>query len=283
MILTGTDQVGGREYTGDENKLLVKGQAIYRELCFACHGYDGKGMAVDGPKPGMTIAPPLANSATVRGHRDGIVRVLLAGMSGPVGGKTYDAQMVPMAMNDDEWIAAVTSYVRNSFGNKGAVIFPKDVARVRQELKGVTAPWTQETLQASLPVFIKADKAWKATASEQGDVAQNGCDGDGKTRWETKDNQKKGMWYQLELPAAQKVAGVRLDAAGRPSAFPKNYKLEGSLDGKKWFPLANDHGLYSVSEAYFPAKETKFLKFTLTDATKGQPWAIQEVQLIAQK
>ena len=39
-------------------------------------------------------------------------------MSGPVGGKTYDAQMVPMGMNDDEWIAAVASYVRNSAGHE---------------------------------------------------------------------------------------------------------------------------------------------------------------------
>lgn len=283
MVLTGTDQVGGREYTGDENKLLVKGQAIYRELCFACHGYDGKGMAVDGPKPGMTIAPPLSKAVTVSGHRDGIVRVLLAGMSGPIGGKTYDAQMVPMAMNDDEWIAAVTSYVRNSFGNKGALIFPKDVARIREETKGVTAPWTQETLQASLPPIVKAAKDWKVTASDQAETAQNGCDADGKTRWETKADQKKGMWYQVELPAAQKIAGVRLDASGRPSAFPKNFKVEGSVDGKKWFPLGTSHGLYSLSEAYFGAKDAKFVKVTLTDATKGQPWAIQELQLVAQK
>ena len=283
MVLTGTDQVGGREYTGEENKLLVKGQTIYRELCFACHGYDGKGMAIDGPKPGMTIAPPFGNSATVKGHRDGIVRVLLAGMSGPIGGKTYDAQMVPMAMNDDECIAAVASYVRNSFGNKGAVIFPPDVARIRLEMKEVTAPWTQETLQASLPPIVKAAKDWKVSASDQADTAQNGCDADGKTRWETKSEQKKGMWYQVELPATQTVAGVRLDATGRPSAFPKNFKVEGSVDGKKWFPLGTSHGLYALSEAYFGAKQAKFVKVTLTDATKGQPWAIQELQLIAQK
>ncbi len=283
VILTGTDQVGGREYTGEENKLLAKGQGIYRELCFSCHGYDGKGMAMEGMKPGTTIAPPLGNATTVKGHRDGIVRVLLAGMAGPIGGKTYDAQMVPMAMNDDEWIAAVTSYVRNSFGNKGAVIFPPDVARIRLEMKGVTAPWTQETLQASLPPIVKAAKDWKVSASDEADTAQNGCDADGKTRWETKSEQKKGMWYQVELPAAQAVAGVRLDAAGRPSAFPKNFKVEGSVDGKKWFPLGTSHGLYALSEAYFGAKQAKFVKVTLTDATKGQPWAIQELQLVAQK
>ncbi|NCZ71712.1 MAG: hypothetical protein EBY80_16475, partial [Actinobacteria bacterium] len=177
----------------------------------------------------------------------------------PIGGKTYDAQMVPMAMNDDEWIAAVTSYVRNSFGNKGALIFPKDVARIREEMKGITAPWTQETLQASLPPIVKAAKDWKVSASDQADTAQNGCDADGKTRWETKSDQKKGMWYQVELPAEQAIAGVRLDASGRPSAFPKNFKVEGSVDGKKWFPLGTSHGLYSLSEAYFGAKPTKFV------------------------
>ena len=231
----------------------------------------------------MTIAPPLGNAATVRGHRDGIVRVLLNGMSGPIGGKTYDAQMLPMAMNDDAWIAAVTSYVRNSFGNKGAVLTAADVARLRLEVKTVTAPWTQETLQASLPSVLKSHKDWKATASDVSDSAQSGCDGEGKTRWETKTDQKKGMWYQIELPAAQNIAGVRLDTSGRPSAYPKNFKVEGSLDGKKWFQLGTNHGLYSLTEAYFSAQQTKFVKVTLTDVNKGQPWAIQEFQLVATK
>ncbi len=284
VILTGNEQAGGKDYSGDENKLLVKGQEIYRELCFACHGYDGKGMAIDGPKPGMTIAPPLGGSKTVRGHRDGVVRALLNGMSGPIGGKTYDAQMVPMAMNSDEWIASVASYVRNSFGNKGAVITAKDVARIREEVKTVTGPWTNETLEAALPKLIPASKEWKASASDQSETAQNGCDADGKTRWETKSDQKKGMWYQIELPVASKVGGIRMDLSSRPSAFPKNFKVEGSLDGKKWFALGSTHGLYSVSEAYFnEAKVTKFLRITLNDATKGQPWAIQEFQLIALK
>ena len=283
IILTGNEQAGGRDYSGDENKLLVKGQEIYRELCFACHGYDGKGMAIDGPKPGMTIAPPLGGSKTVRGHRDGVVRAILNGMSGPIGGKTYDAQMVPMAMNNDEWIASVASYVRNSFGNKGAVITAKDVARIREEVKGITAPWTNETLAAALPKLVPASKDWKVSASDQSETAQNGCDADGKTRWETKADQKKGMWYQIEFPTAAKLSGIRMDVGSRPSAFPKNYKVEGSLDGKKWFALSNTHGLYATSEAYFnEAKQTKFLKVTLTDATKGQPWAIQEFQLIAQ-
>lgn len=281
IVLTGSDQVGGREYSPAENAQLAKGQAIYRELCFACHGYDGRGMAMEGGKPGMTIAPPLSGSADVRSHRDAIVRVLLNGLTGPIAGKTYDAQMVAMGMNDDAWIAAVSSYVRNSFGNHGACVTEADVARVRAELKGNTAPWTVATLQASLPKPMSGSKEWKVGASDQADTAPNGCDADAKTMWVTKENQKKGMWYQIELPAEQKVAGIRMEAPSRPSAFPMGYKVEGSVDGKKWVHLANTHGLYGMSEVFFEAKSVKFLKLTLTNAANNQPWAIQELQLFA--
>jgi len=281
IVLTGSDQVGGREYSPAENAQLAKGQAIYRELCFACHGYDGKGMAMEGGKPGMTIAPPLSGSADVRSHRDAIVRVLLNGLTGPIAGKTYDAQMVAMGMNDDAWIAAVSSYVRNSFGNHGACVTEADVARVRAELKGNAAPWTVATLQASLPKPMSGSKEWKVGASDQADTAPNGCDADAKTMWVTKENQKKGMWYQIELPAEQKVAGLRMEAPSRPSAFPLGYKVEGSVDGKKWVNLATTHGLYGMSEVFFEPKSVKFLKLTLTNAANNQPWAIQELQLFA--
>ena len=36
--------------------------------------------------------------------------------------------MVPMDTNADKWIAEVSSYVRNSFGNHGGMIHPDDVA-----------------------------------------------------------------------------------------------------------------------------------------------------------
>ena len=44
--------------------------------------------------------------------------------------------MTPFAgmLNDDE-VAAVLTYVRNSFGNKASVISPDQVKKVRQETK----------------------------------------------------------------------------------------------------------------------------------------------------
>ena len=50
--------------------------------------------------------------------------------------------MIPMAANDDEWIAAVASYVRASFGNRTGGVTPADVARVRASTASRTTSWT---------------------------------------------------------------------------------------------------------------------------------------------
>ena len=54
--------------------------------------------------------------------------------------------MVPMATNDDAWIASVLSYVRNSFGNRASFVKPEDVARLRAASKDREQPWTIDYL-----------------------------------------------------------------------------------------------------------------------------------------
>ena len=109
---------GGRGgLTAEQQALVTRGGQIYNELCFACHGSDGMGT----PKPelGTTMAPPLAGSSRVNGHRDYLINAVLSGLTGGVDGRTYTEVMAPMREHDDEWIAAVGSYVRTSFTNNG--------------------------------------------------------------------------------------------------------------------------------------------------------------------
>jgi hypothetical protein len=79
------------------------------------------------------MAPSLAGSPRVNGHRDYVINVLLKGMTGPLGegsGSSADI-MLPMGSNTDAWVAGIASYVRASFGNAGGLVTPGDVARVR--------------------------------------------------------------------------------------------------------------------------------------------------------
>ena len=91
---------------------------------------------------GAMMAPPLAGSPRVQGHRDYVIKVLLHGMTGPLAGQTYTQVMVPMGAQNDEWIADIASYVRNTFGNTAPFIAPADVARVRAATASRKTMWT---------------------------------------------------------------------------------------------------------------------------------------------
>ena len=56
--------------------------------------------------------------------------------------------MMPMGANNDEWVAAVSSFVRRSFGNTGGFVTPADVARVRAATADRKAMWTLPELMA---------------------------------------------------------------------------------------------------------------------------------------
>jgi len=135
-------------FTAADKSFLSLGEVGYKSLCFACHGNEGTGAPVEGAPKGTTLAPPLAGAKLVLDHRDQSILVLLHGLTGPVDGKTYPVQMVPMATNSDRWIAAVLSYVRNSFGNRAPFITTADVTRVRAATKQRTSPPTIEEVQA---------------------------------------------------------------------------------------------------------------------------------------
>lgn len=271
----------GREYTAEQKKLLERGDEIFKELCFACHNPDGKGTPVEG-KPGLTLAPPLAGSRTVNGHKDGLIYVLLKGLAGPVNGKVYDAQMVPMESNDDEWVAAIASYVRNSFGNRATTITPQDVAKLRAAAKGRTEPWTVEELRSILPQApLGGRERWKLTASHNEKNIGKSVDGNPTSRWDTAAFQVPGMWFQIELPKETDIAGLMLDTSGSGGDYPRGYEVQLSLDGKDWGkPVATGKGTSALTEIQFPPVKTKFIRITQTGEVKGLYWSIHELDIL---
>ncbi len=271
----------GRQFNADEKKLIRRGENIYNELCFTCHGPDGKGMPLAGAKEGVTMAPPLGGSKTVTGISDQIINVLLKGLSGPVNGKTYDAQMVAMESNDDEWIAAISSYVRNSFKNNASIINSNDVARVRAVFKERQAAWTLDELRDVTPQFLPNKTNWIVSASHATDRAFKAIDEKIETRYETGKEQEAGMWFQIQLPQESLVSGIYLDASSSPGDYPRGYKVEISPDGKTWGePIAKGRGNARTTEILFPAVTTKFIRLTLTTAARGRFWSIHDVQLL---
>ncbi len=268
------------QFTSDERKRLQRGEAIYKELCFACHGPDGRGQPLQGGKPGETMAPPLVRSQTVTGHRDGVISVLLKGLNGPVGGKTYTALMVPMESNADDWIAAVASYVRNGFVNHATLVDTNDVARVRAAIRGRDTPWTPEDLRTAVPQALANRSQWHVTASHNPSMAQQAVDGDMNTRYDSGSYQAPGMWFQIELPQETEVNALELDAGVSAYDYPRGYTVQLSHDGQIWGePVASGRGKKARTEIEFKPSNARFIRITQTGAEKGVFWSIHEVKI----
>jgi mono/diheme cytochrome c family protein len=122
---------------------LASGKAGYEKVCGLCHGNDGMG------KPGQ--APPFAKSEWALGSPNRMIRIPLAGLAGPiqVAGTQFDLSMPAMgaALPDDD-LAAVLTYIRQSWGNKASAVTPEQVKAVRAEVGNRSQPWTAEQLNA---------------------------------------------------------------------------------------------------------------------------------------
>ena len=103
--------------------------------CVTCHQADGKG--VDGTYPG------LAKSEWLDGAPERAIKIVLKGLYGPLKfqGKEYGpAKGTPPMMGfggllNDEEVAAVVSYVHQSFGNDLPMVNADEVKKVREATK----------------------------------------------------------------------------------------------------------------------------------------------------
>ena len=273
-----------------ERALLEKGDTIYRELCSQCHGAGGTGTPAGS---GQTIAPALAGSPRVQGHAEYVIRTLLHGLTGPIDGKSYAGGiMVPMRANDDAWIAAVATYVRNAFGNMASPVSPREVARVRAATASRTTAWTYDALVASVPRVIPPSPAWKVTASHAAATAARAPYVPG---WSSDSAQRAGMWLQVELPAPARLTEIRFDSPPRfprgyfglpidkrppvPQTYARGYRVELSMDGSAWTPVAQGIGAPSTVITFAPTP-AKLVRMTLTtDAENALPWNVQTLRL----
>ena len=108
---------------------MVAGSALYRDTCAGCHKLDGSGVPY--------LFPNLAASAAVASREPtSILQVVLNGT------RTVGTPEEPTAPGmpsygwqlDDEEVAAVATFVRNSWGHASSAVSASDVRRARGSL-----------------------------------------------------------------------------------------------------------------------------------------------------
>jgi mono/diheme cytochrome c family protein len=108
------------------SELLEQGKKIYNDQCAKCHAENGLG------KP--PAFPPLANNQSIQMQSAvNPIRMVLNGGYPPstsVNPKPYGMPPFAQSLSNQE-VAAVVTYIRMSWGNKGAPVSPQQVADLR--------------------------------------------------------------------------------------------------------------------------------------------------------
>lgn len=117
----------------------IDGKAVFTARCQACHQATGQGV------PG--VFPPLVDSPWVKESPERLLQIVLHGISGEieVNGTRYAGLMPGFAdqLSDAE-IAAVTTYIRSSWGNEAPGIDTALAASERARTAERKTPWNGE-------------------------------------------------------------------------------------------------------------------------------------------
>jgi len=109
---------------------MKMGENVYAANCTACHNYDGKGI----PNLAASLA---GNSGLLADDASSIITTVLQGGRGAVtAGNPTSGAMPSFAWKlSDEQVAAVSTYLRNSWGNAATPVKADEVAGKRAVLK----------------------------------------------------------------------------------------------------------------------------------------------------
>ncbi|CAB4244387.1 Cytochrome C [Methylacidimicrobium sp. AP8] len=133
---------GGEEPKPAAVDPVALGREQYQANCAACHQPNGQGMTGQ--------FPPVAGSEWVDGDARVLAAIVLGGLQGPVkvAGAEYNGMMPAWkTVLTDEKIAAILTFLRQSWGNHASPVGEQEVKAVRAQLGGHSGPWKVEELR----------------------------------------------------------------------------------------------------------------------------------------
>jgi nitrite reductase (NO-forming) len=106
---------------------IASGNVLFLGTCSTCHQPSGQGIP--------NVFPPLARSDFLMADKRRSIEIVLNGLSGPVtvNGQEYNSVMPPMSQLNDDEIANILTFVRNSWGNEGEGVSAAEVTEARAQ------------------------------------------------------------------------------------------------------------------------------------------------------
>lgn len=274
-------QSAARPLDAEAIELVNRGATIYLGLCASCHGLDGKGLQ---PPGSQALAPPLDGSARVRGQKERLARILLQGLEGDLDGKQYrGGVMASMGTLDDGMLAAVMTYIRQSWTNDEDPIYMSDVAEVRRASATRQNRWTQAELDEYEAPLLADSQTTAAKKEKFPFKCYRGDSNHDQLGRELESSHPKrgpwihgpmvpGHWFAVDLLEPYEITSIMLDPT-YDTWFPRGWELRISDDGRQWSqPVASGKGTGGNTKISLEPTVTRFFKIVQT----SQPEAVDK-------
>jgi len=109
---------------------------------------------------------------------------------------------------------------------------------------------------------------------------QYAFDGKARTRWTTRQYQRPGQWFQLDLGNLQTIGKVILDSSMSVGDEPAGYTLSTSANGTHYEEVATGAGATNgVTQIHFANRLARFIRVTQTGSKSNRWWSIHEIEV----
>lgn len=121
-----SEKAPSKMFAQNMKERMAAGKIVYNQNCAACHQPDGSGL--------KGAFPPLAKADYLMADKKRAIKTVINGLEGKitVNGADYNGVMPALGL-DDEDIANVVTYIRNSFGNSSDEVTKDEVASLRKK------------------------------------------------------------------------------------------------------------------------------------------------------
>lgn len=117
------------------------------------------------------------------------------------------------------------------------------------------------------------------SASNNSGDSKYAVDGNTNTRWTTRQYQRPGQVFQLDLGKAQTIGKVILDSRKSPGDAPAGYSLSTSTNGSNYKVAATGAGGNGITQINFTDRSVRYIRITQTGTKNNKWWSIHDINV----
>jgi hypothetical protein len=115
--------------------------------------------------------------------------------------------------------------------------------------------------------------------SSSSDAPANALDGNLKSRFSTDEDQKPGLYFEVDLGSPASFDELLMDVPNSPHDYARGYEVEVSNNGTSWSTVATCAGSGTSEIVSFPSQKAQYVKVVLTASNSSWWWSIDEFYL----